>query len=173
MVLSRGALPQSRCSSTRDWGDTFPSAMSLFPNILASARHPPDPSGPAALRSCSQGCIKHNQCVSDGSGRSWAPSPGCSHPLLPAPSSSIPQHPSASPARPRRPWTKEAQNKIQERGSGRRGPVSDQPDPQEEIIGTRPWHVPGDGMCRGMFPASPLRALQAGAATPPPQPTRG
>lgn len=27
--------------------------------------------------------------------------------------------------------------------------MSDQPDPQEEIIETRLQHVPGDGMCQG------------------------
>jgi len=60
------------------------------------------------------------------------------------------QPPSSSPTPRRKSRTKETWNKNQERGSGRRGPVSDQPDPQEEIIETRLRHVPGDGMCRDM-----------------------
>lgn len=59
------------------------------------------------------------------------------------------QHPSPHPTPRRKPRTKATGNKNQERGSGRRGLVADQSDPQEEIIETRLRHVPGDGMWRG------------------------
>lgn len=84
-----------------------------------------------------QGCVKHGQHTSNGSqGPNPMGKPRATQGL---------RSPPPRPTPWRKPGTKETQNKNQEWGSGRRGPVAERPDPQEEIIETRLQPVPETG----------------------------
>lgn len=136
---------------------------------MAWPRHPPDPSTlatPACSRAAPEDVLNMVGACLMALTDPWAPHRAVQTRFsLPHAAASL-RHPSPSPTPRRKPQTKEIRNKIQERGSGRRGPVSDQPDPQEEIIETRLRHVPGDGMCRGdrSLPALSGRCGQGPAA---------
>lgn len=107
-----------------------------FPHFSAWPLTPTDLST-LATSAHSKGCVKHGQHTSNGT---QGPDP------MGKPRATQGLHsPPPCPTPWRKSGTKETQNKNQERGSGRRGPVAERPDPQEEIIETRLQPVPETG----------------------------